>query len=217
MTNGDPRGSLPDWVYGEIRQRIIKGVYPQGSRLVEQAVADELEVSRVPLREVFPRLELDGFIRTERNRGAVVETWTPKMVDDLFDVRLAVEVAAARIAADRAKAGASMATLWALQEADRNALAGNDPYGVAEASAQLHYEIGVLTGNALMESFLRAISGRVVWLFYLTSDLDQDEAWAEHDELLQVIQSGNAPLAEAVQYAHIAKSLAPTASALFGT
>jgi len=85
-------------VYEEVRRRIIVGRYPQGSRLPEQRLAEDLQVSRVPLREAIPQLEADGFVRTLPRRGAVVSTWTTKQVHDLFDTRLGLDVLDARLA-----------------------------------------------------------------------------------------------------------------------
>jgi DNA-binding GntR family transcriptional regulator len=54
-----------------------------------------------------------------------------------------------------------------------------------------------------MQDVMHSVSGRMMWLFYLTSELDQVAALTEHEELLAVIESGNERLAEAFAYAHI--------------
>src|SRR5689334_3758625 len=88
------KDSLARQVYLALREGIILGTYPQGSRLIEQRLAEELEVSRVPLREAVPQLEMHGFVETSPRRGAVVATWDAKRVNDLFDLRLSLEVGA---------------------------------------------------------------------------------------------------------------------------
>src|SRR5690349_25113485 len=101
----DPQGSssraesLSRQIYATLREGIIRGQYAQGSRLAEQRLAEELAVSRVPLREAVPLLEMDGFVRTLPRRGTVVSTWSLAAVDDLFDLRLCLEVGAATYAA----------------------------------------------------------------------------------------------------------------------
>jgi DNA-binding GntR family transcriptional regulator len=106
------RTSLSQQMYRTLREQIILGRYPQGSRLPEQRIAEEMDVSRVPLREAVPLLERDGFVRTFPRRGAVVFAWDTKAVDDLFDVRLCLESGAARYAARRVAARAATATAW---------------------------------------------------------------------------------------------------------
>jgi DNA-binding GntR family transcriptional regulator len=104
LTDGTPgalsndRGSLPQWIYGQIRLNIMTGEYPAGTRLNEQRLAESLEVSRVPLRESFLGLQRDGFIDQLPHRSAVVTGWDAKRVNDLFDARISLEVEAARLA-----------------------------------------------------------------------------------------------------------------------
>lgn len=88
--------SLSRQIYSTLREGIVIGRFPQGTRLAEQRLASELDVSRVPLREAIPMLEVDGFVTTLPRRGAVVSTWTLKAAHDLFDTRLCLEVGAAR-------------------------------------------------------------------------------------------------------------------------
>ena len=93
------RLSLSQRIYATVRERIILGQYPQGSRVLEQRIGEELDVSRVPLREAVPLLERDGFVHSYPRRGAVVARWDTKAIDDLFDARLSLEVVAAGYAA----------------------------------------------------------------------------------------------------------------------
>jgi DNA-binding GntR family transcriptional regulator len=216
MSTADSGDGLQSMVYRTIRERIITGVYPQGSRLREQKLASEMGVSRVPVREVMPRLETDGFVVTERNRGAGVAAWTPSTVHDLIDVRLAVEPAAARLAARRLMAGADAAPLWQALEAEVGATAGGQQLAIAEAAAHLHQEVAVLSGNRLLATVMQSLAGRVVWLFYLTSERDPAAACAEHESLIEAIELGDEGIAAATQYAHIAKGRRPTLAALFG-
>src|SRR5579862_7591453 len=98
--------SSPHRIYEEIRNKIINGDLPPGTRLRERELADELGVSRVPVREALPYLQADGFITLESHRGAIVTELTLRDVRELFDVRLGVEVYAARLAAQRVANGA---------------------------------------------------------------------------------------------------------------
>lgn len=208
------RTSLSQRMYATLRERIILGRYPQGSRLPEQRIAEELEMSRVPLREAVPLLERDGFVRTSPRRGAVVSTWDAKAVDDLFDVRLCLEVGAARHAARRVAAGASMRPMDESLAASQRVVATRDGYRIALASTQFHESIVLTADNELMLKMMRTLSGRMVWLFYLTSDLDVDDAFHDHEVLRDAIASGNERVAESVMYAHIERDRLPSFAAL---
>ena len=208
------RTSLSQQMYRTLREQIILGRYPQGSRLPEQRIAEEMDVSRVPLREAVPLLERDGFVRTFPRRGAVVFAWDSKAVDDLFDVRLCLESGAARYAARRVAGGASMEAVDAALAASRRVVEGRDGYGVAQASTAFHEAIVATSDNELMLKMMRTISGRMVWLFYLTSDLPVDDAHHDHEQLRDAIASGNEGLAEAVMYGHIERDRQPSFAAL---
>ncbi|WP_431907567.1 GntR family transcriptional regulator [Amycolatopsis thermoflava] len=206
-------GSLAAQVYGTLRERIIVGTYPQGSRLPEQKLAEDLSVSRIPLREAIHQLEVDGFAQSLPRRGAVVWSWTTQAIHDLFDVRLSLEVSAAGLAARRVGAGADVTLMREALERQHRSLEENAPLRIAEASAAFHQAVLRTTGNQLMASLSGAVTGRMVWLFYLTSGRDQDAACQEHHELFDAICSGNDRVAEAVAYAHIERGRIPTLQA----
>ncbi|MGW0632273.1 GntR family transcriptional regulator [Streptomyces sp. NPDC001984] len=201
-------------IYDRLREGIIRGRYPQGSRLAEQRLAEELQVSRVPLREAVPLLEVDGFVHTLPRRGAVVSSWTVRSAHDLFDLRLCLEVGAARFAARQIAGGASPDPLRAALERSRQGVTTNDAYRIAANSTLFHEVIVELTGNALMRSLMRSVSGRMMWLFYLTSSLDPLDALAGHEELLEAISSGNGRFAESVAYMHIERDRAESMAVL---
>jgi DNA-binding GntR family transcriptional regulator len=199
-------------IYDTLREGIIRGRYPQGSKLTEQRLAEELEVSRVPLREAVPLLAIDGFVETLPRRSAMVARWDIKAAEDLFDVRLCLEVGAARFAARKAAGGAPVEPLRKALDDSRVAVESGDAYRIAAASTAFHEVIVMLTDNGLMRSTMRALSGRMMWLFYLTSELDPLDALLGHQAVLDAIASGNERLAESVAYAHIEQDRAESMS-----
>lgn len=209
-----PLPSLSRTIYDTVRERIIFGHYPQGSRLPEQRIGEELDVSRVPLREAVPLLERDGFVHTFPRRSAVVASWDGKAVDDLFDVRLCLEVGAARHAARQVTLGASLAPLRDALDAAHHVVEERDAYAIAQASTAFHEAVVTTASNDLMMKMMRTISGRMTWLFYLTSGLPADDAYADHVALRDAIASGNERVAESVAYAHIERDRLPSFAAM---
>ncbi|MFI0350008.1 GntR family transcriptional regulator [Actinomadura sp. 9N407] len=90
MTETRP-GNTVDGIYQTLRERIIDGVYTPGFRLSQGALATELEVSRTPLREALHRLEADGLVIGEANRGMEVAPSSPDLVEQYYALRLLVE------------------------------------------------------------------------------------------------------------------------------
>jgi DNA-binding GntR family transcriptional regulator len=87
--------------YERIREAIVEGRYEPGRRLVEARVAEELDLSRTPVREAIRRLDAEGLVVTERNRGAVVRELSVEDVRDLYELRIRLESYAAELAATR--------------------------------------------------------------------------------------------------------------------
>lgn len=94
-----PPGSLKGQVLNRLREYIISGKYRPGETLAAAKVAEELGVSRTPVREALQALEAEGLVRTVPNKGVVVEGITDSEVEDIFTIRLALEALAARWAA----------------------------------------------------------------------------------------------------------------------
>ena len=93
--------SLTTKVYNHIRDGILDGTYPIGGYLVETRLADEMEVSRTPVREALKQLELEGLVHIIPNKGAFVEGVTLQDVKDIYEIRTLLEGLCARWAAER--------------------------------------------------------------------------------------------------------------------
>lgn len=87
--------------YERIRSAIVESRYAPGQRLIEQKIAEEFELSRTPVREAIRRLEAEGLVVAERNRGAVVRSISADEVRDLYELRGRLESYAAELAAVR--------------------------------------------------------------------------------------------------------------------
>lgn len=86
--------------YERIKQAILDGTFQPGAALVESAVAEWCGVSRTPIREALTRLQQDGLIY-KTDRGMTVKERAPEEILDIYEVRISLEAAAARIAAER--------------------------------------------------------------------------------------------------------------------
>lgn len=206
--------SLSAMIYDTLRARIISGALPPGTRLRERELAEELNVSRIPLREALPQLEADGFIQTVIRRGAIVTQLTLRDVEELFDVRLGVEVYATRLAARRVAGGASTEGLRQAMALGESAIASRDVDRIVQSNAELHEEIVRLADNSLLSTMMRSVSGRDRWIFRMTSDWDPVITCQEHHELCEAIYSGDADFSAAISYSHIERGRAPSLKVL---
>lgn len=81
---------IRDIAYETLKQAIITGELPAGSRIVETVYANKLHISRTPLREAFRKLELDGLVSCEVRRGVVVRAFTIEDIEEIFTIRNAL-------------------------------------------------------------------------------------------------------------------------------
>src|SRR3954447_25819903 len=93
--------SKSDVAYHELRQLILTGGLPAGSRLAQYEMADRLRMSITPLREAIRRLSAEGLIELDNHKDARVSAIGADEARQLFEVRLALEPAAVALAAER--------------------------------------------------------------------------------------------------------------------
>lgn len=92
---------LRELVFENIRQAIVKGIFAPGERLMEIQLADDLGVSRTPVREAIRKLELEGFVVMIPRRGTYVANLSIKDINDVYEIRISLDVLAAGLAAER--------------------------------------------------------------------------------------------------------------------
>ncbi len=83
--------TIKDQIYQILRQQIIDGTLHPGDKIIEQDVADQLGVSRSPVREAIKQLVGDGLLSNIPNRGAFVKMLSAKEIQDIYDVRVLLE------------------------------------------------------------------------------------------------------------------------------
>ena len=93
--------SLKTLVEQQIREAIMSGAYQPGERLVESAIATQLGVSRAPIREVLSALEKDGLVVSIQRRGSYVTKFSATDIDEIYSLRLLLEVGAVHRAIER--------------------------------------------------------------------------------------------------------------------
>ncbi|HMX30225.1 MAG TPA: GntR family transcriptional regulator, partial [Blastocatellia bacterium] len=96
-----PRQTLTSAVADQLRDKILRGEFRAGEQLRQHAIAAEFDVSRIPLREAFRQLEAEGLIEIIDHRGAVVSALSPEEIEELFDIRAALESVTLRQAVPR--------------------------------------------------------------------------------------------------------------------
>ncbi|MFT4297157.1 MAG: GntR family transcriptional regulator, partial [Micropruina sp.] len=203
-------------VYQRLRRGIITGRYGPGSKLTEREIAAEFGVSRAPIRAAINRLEFTGFIRLAPRRAAIVTEVTRTDIEQLYDLRSALEPLVARIAAGRVARGADPAPLQQALTAATDAIARDDHEALDRWNAALHRAIVTLADHALFEQTFGPLQDRSDRLSAMTIAAGPAVRHEEHDALVQAIVSGNEQLASACAYTHVERGRLRTLALLLG-
>jgi DNA-binding GntR family transcriptional regulator len=197
-----------DAAYQALRQGILQGDLAPGERLRSDALANDLKVSRTPVREALRKLEAEGLVQ-RAGSGLIVREFSEHDLTELFYVREALEGMAARLAAENATPGevAEIRELLDDMEAVRER---GDVAALRPLTAEFHRLIGRAAHNGRLLQSLESLLEHVRQM--QTSTLLQvegrpAEALKEHRDLLQAIEARDAERAERLARSHRHKTL----------
>jgi DNA-binding GntR family transcriptional regulator len=198
--------SVVDQVYAVVRARILSGELPGGSRLPQTSLAEELGVSRTPLREALRRLSTEGLVVLEANRGARVAVTG---IDDMLHAwraRLALEPAAARLAAEVREPEALERMRRSVA---RQRMVVDDVSESFSVNREFHRALVAASGNPHLDQFSRMLwmtrIGIPIFAGQALGHVDDVLAWAaEHEAILDAVERGKAAAAERLTREHVA-------------
>ncbi|PRA10706.1 GntR family transcriptional regulator [Arthrobacter sp. MYb211] len=167
-----------------IRNEIIDGVRPPGSRLVERELADELGVSRLPIRDALRALVSEGLVTPRPRSWATVREFTAPDIADLLEVRSALETVTFSLAAQR-HTRHGLAELREVLDEELVAARAKDYITARRAGARFHEVVIQLAGNDLLSEVQGSLASRMRWLL---AQHDELEVMAEeHEQLYEAI------------------------------
>ena len=148
---------LRDVVYNTLREAILKGELKPGERLMELQLASKLGVSRTPIREAIRMLELEGLAVTIPRKGAEVAKMTVKDMEDVLEVREALDELAAKIACNKITEE-QLQTLSKVKDAFEESTKTTDIKQIAMYDEKFHDVIYESTGNVRLVNLLNNLS-----------------------------------------------------------
>ncbi|WP_342527146.1 GntR family transcriptional regulator [Chryseomicrobium sp. FSL W7-1435] len=183
--------------YTYIRDQILTGELPRGTKLVEEKLAEEIGVSRTPVREAIRKLEQEGLIQKKR-----VTNPTDTDLRNLFEVRILLESYAARIAA-------TYLSEELRQELRQCVIVGREgtPEEVMEANARFHDIIVQATNNPVMVDTIERMQS-IIYLFRKTVVYQKRPFLIdEHDAICSAIEAHQTTEAERLMKEHLEADL----------
>jgi DNA-binding GntR family transcriptional regulator len=193
-----PIASVAERVHAELRTRILTGTIGPGERLNQGALARELGVSLTPVREALRLLSTERLVTLETHRGARARTIDAGQQRDVWLARLAVEPAAARLAAAVRKPSA----LAAMREAVSS---GSGANATADREWRFHLALVDCAGNEYLSAFAETWQPAIPGSCSAThSDAESRSAVAsDHAAILRAVEGGDGRSAEDLMREHL--------------
>jgi DNA-binding GntR family transcriptional regulator len=185
---------------GAVRELILRGDFAAGARLGEVELAERLGVSRTPVREALARLASEGLVEIVPNRGARVSSWTVAELEEVFDLRAALEPRLTALAVPNA----GPADVDALDDLAHRML-GAELDDLVPLNRAFHGRLVELAAHPAMAGALAgAIHAPIVLRnFHAYDDASLRRSLAHHVEIAAAVRAGDPVWAQAVMTAHI--------------
>ena len=202
-----PRKSRSEDVYSQLERRILAWEYPPGYRLTEDELCREFNVSRIPVREALSRLSQIHLVERKPNVGCTVKRWTLDEINDLYELRVALECYVVEALAGNPPKPAVFEEL-------RNEWGGylEKPNGDsfsqghwANRDEYFHERLAELLGNSQILRTLRDINARLRFLRVkdITTEKTLSTSSKQHLAIIDAICDGDADKAKAAVRANI--------------
>lgn len=198
------RSSRVDAAYGTIRSRILDNVYPPGHQVLESVLADEMEISRTPVREALIRLAHEGLVEVIPRHGMRVLPLSPSDMREIYVVLTALESAAAEVLAQRRPTDMELKPLVEATRDMTRALKADDLDAWAAADERFHQGLVELAGNQTLIDAVARVGDRAhrARMFTLRLRPKPVNSTHEHLAMLERIRAGDGDGAVKVNRAH---------------
>lgn len=182
-------------VADQLRRAIVTGRLRPGTVLVESALAQQMHVSRAPVREAVQMLERDGLVETVAYRGTRVKPLTVRDVIETCEMRTVFEVTAVRRVL---QSGAPVDALWGPCRAMEAAAGRGDREALVAADEAFHRQLILLSGHQLLTQLWQGLYLRIHQIMSLRHDRDVNLAdiAANHPPIVRALAARDAGLAE---------------------
>jgi DNA-binding GntR family transcriptional regulator len=189
-------------VYERLYEKIVNGDFAPGDRLTEISLATEFGISRTPVREALRRLEQDGLVERAA-RGMRVRERSPNEILEIYEVRILLETAAARAAAEKSTP-LDVARLEQLHERMAKT-ATDDPLAMESINRRFHEHIWSSSHNATLADLLKRLASHLQRFrgTTLTHEGRWDMVLTEHEEIIAAIKHRDAMRAGELAEAHM--------------
>ena len=202
--NFDSYKPLRELVLEALREAILNGTLQPRERLMEIQLADELGVSRTPIREALRKLELEGFIVMVPRKGAYVADFSLRDLEDIFEVRKSLEGLAAELCAERVTEE-ELAEMERLLKEKSAAIENNDMQKLLDVDTAFHEKLYEASRNDRLRSMISNLREQIerFRIASLQYPGRMKRSLEEHYQILDAIQRRDGETANRLAHDHI--------------
>ncbi len=197
--------ALGEEVSETLRAAILEGHLPPGARLVEVDLAEELGVSRGPVRDALRRLEADRLVVSTLRRGSSVAVFSRQDVEEIYSLRAALEGVGARWLASWLSDDAYSRLYDALETMSIRARESASWASLMESDLEFHRLLAELSGHGRLYEAWKHIQPQIQFIMHTMPDVyeDTNELIGWHENMLRALRSGDGAAAETAIRGHI--------------
>ena len=190
--------------YAKIKQRILDNEYAPGVAVLEQVLADDLGVSRTPVREALVRLMQEGLVEVVPRHGMRVLPLSPRDMSEIYQIMIGLELMATELLAQRKPSKQEIKPLVAACRDMEQALNRDDLNEWAKADERFHRSLVQLCGNKRLASMVMSVweQSHRARMFTLRLRPKPVDSTREHREVVDAILSGDVGRARELYRAH---------------
>jgi GntR family transcriptional regulator, rspAB operon transcriptional repressor len=198
------RRKVTDWVYEELKGAIVDLRLAPGEPLREATLAEQLGVSKTPIREALTRLEQEGLVETTSFKGAVVSSYSRQDLLEIYELRELLENAAARAAAESMSEPAR-ARLGRIAAESRRLRGGGDRALLAALISEFDDVLFDQVRNSRIRALVENLRAHLTRIGHLTAGIPGriDASVDEHERIVEAIAAHDPALAEQRMREHI--------------
>jgi DNA-binding GntR family transcriptional regulator len=185
-----------------LREGVISGMFPRGSRLKQAEIAERLQLSITPVREALKLLEAEGYVTGNSYRGACVAHFDASASEEVLDLRLQLESRLIRGAAEQVT-GQDITDLQALNAEFKRAFELGDRAAARGINYRFHRRLYSIASMPQTLHFVQILWARYPFDLINAVEGRGKHAAAEHDEILGALLSGDLPAAMLAMRKHI--------------
>ena len=202
--NLDNYKPLRDVVFENLRTAILEGNLKAGQRLMEVQLAEQLGVSRTPIREAIRKLELEGLVVMLPRKGAYVANMSFKDLIDVLEIRATLEGLAASLAAER-RNDEDVIKLEKVAKEFEEGVRNADIEVVLKKDVEFHENIFLMANNKKLYHLITSLWEQVhrFRVMYVSNNEASLSLVDEHKRILDAIKNGDCELAKKYATQHI--------------